>query len=126
MEKVKALNMAEIEFYGKESVEKAYRETMSHINTPAPLPDGWGAQHQKHFTKLLTEMAKALGYNLQQLDVLDGGYYPQGLIDIEVEQQAVRRALVETLTGNRPLLISPAAPTPPSPFPRPPAPPIAS
>jgi hypothetical protein len=42
-------------------------------------------------TKLLSEMAKVLGYNLQQLDVLEGGYYPQGFFDIETEEQDSRR-----------------------------------
>ena len=78
--------------------------------------------HRKLVTKLLTEMAKVLGYELQQLDVLDGGYHPQGFVDIENEQQAVRRALIQTLSGNRPLIVSPAAPAPPAPFPPPPAP----
>jgi hypothetical protein len=67
-------------------------------------------------------MAKVLSYNLQQLDVLEGGYYPQGFADIELEQQSVRRALIQVLSGNRPLIVSPAAPTLPAPFPPPPAP----
>jgi hypothetical protein len=44
-------------------------------------------------TRLLSEIAQVLGYKLQQLDVLEGGFYPQGLADIEVEQQAVRRSI---------------------------------
>ena len=67
-------------------------------------------------------MAKVLGYNIQQLDVLEGGYWPQGFVDIESEQQQVRQVLLEVLSGRRPLTVSPAAPTPPSPFPPPPAP----
>ncbi len=66
-------------------------------------------------------MARELGYELPQLDVLEGGYYPQGLVDIETEQQAVRRALIEVLSGRRPLGVSPAAPLPPAPFPPPPS-----
>jgi hypothetical protein len=121
-ERVKALNLVEIEFYGAKPVELAHREVMNHINTPPPLPEGWNDRQRKLLTKLLSEMAKVLGYELQQLDVLDGGYYPQGFLDIELEQQALRRALIEVLSGRRPLIISPAAPTPPSPFPPPPAP----
>lgn len=67
-------------------------------------------------------MAKVLGYNLQQLDVLEGGYYPQGLMDMELEQQAVRRALIEVLSGRRPLAVSPGTAIPPAPFPFPPPP----
>jgi Family of unknown function (DUF6680) len=121
-DRVKALNMAEIEFYGIQPVEEAYREIMKHMNLPRPLPAGWLNRQQTLLTKLLTEMAKVLGYDLQQLDVLEGGYYPQGYADIETEQQAVRQALVEVLSGRRPLLVSPAAPAPPAPFPPPPPP----
>ena len=96
---------------------------MAHINAPKPLPAGWADRQRTLITKLLSEMAKVLGYDLQQLDVLEGGYYPQeGIADIELEQQAARRAVIEVFTGNRPLIISPAAPAPPMPFPPPPPP----
>jgi hypothetical protein len=119
-EKAVALNMVEIEFYGIQSVQEAHREVMAHINAPRPLPDNWGDRHRALLTRLLSEIAQVLGYKLQQLDVLEGGYYPQGLADMEVEQQAVRRALIEVLSGRRPLGVSPAAPAPPAPFPPPP------
>jgi len=121
-DRVKALNMVEIEFHGIAPVEQAHRRVMENINLLHPLPDNWSENQRKLITKLLSEMATFLGYKLEQLDVLDGGYYPQGYVDIELEQQAVRQALVEVLSGKRPLLISPAAPAPPSPFPPPPAP----
>lgn len=121
-DRVAALNMVEIEFHGVEPIQAAYREVMKHANHPKPLPANWGDQHAKLVTKLLSEMARLLGYKLQQLDVLDGGYYPEGLADMEAEQQAVRRALIQVLNGNRPLLVSPAAPTPPVPYPPPPPP----
>lgn len=35
-DKVTALNMVEIEFYGIKSVQDAHREVMAHINTPPP------------------------------------------------------------------------------------------
>jgi hypothetical protein len=119
---VRALSLIEIDFYGIKPVENAHREVMTHINTPRPLPAGWDDRLRKLLTKLLSEMAKVLSYNLQQLDVLEGGYYPQGIADIELEQQSVRRALIQVLSGNRPLIVSPAAPTLPAPFLPPPAP----
>ena len=119
-EGVTALNMVEIEFYGVQSVQNAHREVMAHINAPRPLPGGWNDRHRTLLTRLLSDMAIALGYNLPQPDVLEGGYYPQGLEDLDVEQQAVRRALIEVLSGRRPLAVSPAAPSPPAPFPPPP------
>lgn len=121
-ERVTALNMVEIEFHGVAPVENAYRDVMRHINHARPLPQNWGSEQLKLVTRLMSEIGKSLGYELQQLDMLDGGYYPEGLADIEAEQQAVRRAIIETLCGNRPLRVSPAAPAPPAPFPPPPEP----
>jgi hypothetical protein len=121
-ERVKALNMVEIEFYGIEPVQRAYREAMNHINLPKPLPDNWADEQRKYITKLLTEMALVLGYRLQQLDVFDGGYYPDGLAELDKEQQSVRRSLIEVLSGRRPLIVSQGAATPPAPFPPPPMP----
>jgi len=121
-DRVKSLNLVEIDFHGVSSVEYAYRDLMQHINTPPPLPANWHERQRSLTTKLLSEMAKILGYDLQQLDVLEGGYWPQGFQDIEAQQQQVRQSLIEVLTGRRPLLISSAAPTPPSPFPPPPQP----
>lgn len=125
-DKVMALNMVEIDFYGIKTVEKAHQEVMSHINLPRPLPVDWGDRHRKLLTKLLSEMAEVLGYDLQQLDVLEGGYYPQGFADIELEQQELRREFIQVLSGNRSLRVSPAAPAPPAPFPPPPEPPGAN
>lgn len=125
-EKVTALNMVEIDFHGIKLVEDAYQEVVTHLNNPkisfAKDPKEWEDRHRKLLTKLLSEMAKVLGYKLQQLDMLDGGYYPQGLLNIELQEEAVRLALIQVLNGHRPLIISPIAPTPPAPFPPPPAP----
>lgn len=121
-DRVRALNLLEIEFYGIQAVQKAYRDVMRHINLPQPLPQGWANEQQKLLTRLLTEMAKVLGYDLQQLDVLEGGYYPQGYADTKAEEQAVRQALMEVLSGRRPLLVGQSAPTPAAPFPPPPVP----
>lgn len=120
---VTALNMVEIEFYGIQEVEAAYRKTMIHINHSRPLPNDWGDQHKKNLALLISKIANFLGYQLEQIATLDGGYYPDGLVNQELEQQAVRQAIIATLSGNRPLRVSPAAPTPPLPFPPPPEPP---
>jgi hypothetical protein len=119
-DRVTALNMVEIEFYGLRPVQDAHREVMAHMNLSRPLPAGWDERLRTLMARLLSEMAKALGYELQQLDVLEGGYYPQAFADLDVEQQALRRAVIEVFSGRRPLGVSPAAPVPPAPFPPPP------
>jgi hypothetical protein len=120
-DKVKALNMVEVDFYGISKVLVAHKDVMSYINTGGARGDveKWDDRHRKLMTKLLSEMAISLGYELEQLDVLEGGYYPQGFADIEAEQREVRLALIQILAGKRPLTVSPSVPIPPQPFPPP-------
>ena len=40
-DKVRALNLIEIDFYGIQPVSDAHREVMRHINTAPPLPVGF-------------------------------------------------------------------------------------
>lgn len=56
-------------------------------------------------TKILSEMAKSLHIKVEQLDIFEGGYVPQGHIDIEREQAAIRRLLSEMADGKRSLPI---------------------
>lgn len=116
LEKVDALNMIEIEFYGVKSVQSAHRAVMAHIDKPPTLPERWNAEHRALMTRLLSEIAEVLGYNLSQLDLMEGGYYPQELTDMELEQQELRRAMIEVLSGRRPLGVAAAAPAAPAPY----------
>ncbi len=120
-ERVHALNLVEIEFYGVQSVEKAYKFLMEHINV-RPLDQTWDSEFRKRMTKLLSTIAKELGYQLEQLDVLDGGYYPQGFSDEQDELRTARRLLNDVLSGHRSLLVSSVPPMPSFPFPPPPPP----
>jgi hypothetical protein len=124
-ERVRALNMVEIEFHGMKSVEAAYSNLFQHLHTQITEAnsEAWHDRSRKLSTVLLSEIAKVLGYKLQQLDVLDGGYYPQGNADIEVELQSIRRLFIEVLAGKRSIAVSQALASPPAPFPPPPPPP---
>jgi hypothetical protein len=76
---------------------------MRYINTPAPPDERWAQRHRSCLTKLLSAMAKTLGYNFEQLDVFEGGYYPSGWGQTEGQQLALRLGLVELLSGKCPL-----------------------
>lgn len=118
-DKVTALNMVEIEFYGIPSVQDAHREVMTHINIPPPQPPGWADRHRSLMTRLLSEMARELGYKLPQLDCWKVAITRKvwRILRPSCRQSA---ALIEVLSGRRPLGVSPAAPVPPAPFPPPP------
>jgi hypothetical protein len=59
-------------------------------------------------TKLLHAIAKALNYKIEQLDILEGGYTPQGFFDDLEAQRQLRTLMAELLSGKRPLVVKPA------------------
>jgi hypothetical protein len=51
--------------------------------------------------RLLHAMATALKFPVQQLEIFEGGYTPQGWVDVEAEQALVRKLFVEIYAGLR-------------------------
>jgi hypothetical protein len=99
---VNTLNLVEVEFYRVPEVMTAYRELMRHINTPNSA-EMWAQRHRSNLTKLVSAMAKDLGYRFEQLDVFEGGYYPMGWGQTEEQQLAMRLGLIELFSGKRTL-----------------------
>jgi hypothetical protein len=46
-------------------------------------------------------MTSVMNIKIPELDILDGGYNPQGVVDLEAEQKAIRVLLTEIAKGNR-------------------------
>jgi hypothetical protein len=99
---VNALNLVEIDFYGSKPVPATYKELIRHFNNYANSPQ-WAERHRTLLTKLLSEMAAHLGYQIPQLEVFEGGYYPTGFAQMEEQQVAMRLGLIELLSGKRTL-----------------------
>ena len=55
-------------------------------------------------------MARRLGIRVEQLDILEGVYHPRGFWQIEQEQQALRRLLLEIAAGQRAITVVLAPP----------------
>ena len=66
---------------------------------------------QNLLTKLIYEISKVLKFKVEQLDILEGNYIPQGWNDDYWEQKLVRKALIDVLGGRHPILIQSHAPT---------------
>ncbi len=120
-EHVGALNLVEIEFHGVEKVLTPYKALMTHFateharrpNETATNDDGeTEARHKddrfharineeraKLRTTMLHAIAQQLSYRIDQLDIFDGGYSPEGHAMIEWEQQMIRRFVVDLYTG---------------------------
>lgn len=97
---VGALNLIEIEFAKEKKVIAAWKAYFLKLNErfPTNLPsqaaDEVISQRQKLLTKLIFEISQVLQFKVEQLDILDGSYVPQGWSDDETEQRIIRMSLI--------------------------------
>lgn len=122
-EHVGSLNLVEIEFRRDPKVIEAWKALFKHLGTQHPrrpdevVPDGANEQgagardtaygnrlhdeRQRLLAKLLHAMAKAVGFKIEQLEIFEGGYTPQGWADVELEQTVIRRFFAHLAVGQR-------------------------
>jgi hypothetical protein len=102
----------------------AFKALLDHLGVAHPATADWLDRRQRLATKLISAMATSLGYRMDQLEVLEGGYRPQGWDTVEGEQQQLRQLLIDLLSARRSLQITPVAGTPAPPVVYPPPPTI--
>jgi hypothetical protein len=100
---VNALNTVEVEFAGVKAVESAYGDLLQHLNLQTPQSPEWMDKWRRLQTRLLYAIAVHLGYKMEQLDVLEGGYIPSLWGTLEEQQRALLQAMNDLLSGNRAL-----------------------
>ncbi len=119
---VRALNMIDLEFYGRKifgfrlqfsaerAVINAWRIYQDHLNTPqnerGEPPQGigpWLARGDELFTELLYHISFALGFNFDRVQLRRGIYSPRAHDENEVAQLVIRNGLVRLLSGTEPL-----------------------
>ena len=80
-------------------------------------------ERQDLLTKLISEIAKVLDIEMEQLKILRGNYVPQGWADEEWEQRLSRRGLLDLVCGRTSIAVRLDAPRQlASPYPPPPDP----
>lgn len=128
---VGALNLVEIEFYGENAVIESWKAYWTHLRQALPVDPNQQQQFLRDqeglLTKLLHAIAKTLEFNIEQLEIFEGGYVPQGWVDDDQSVRVMRALILEILNGRRGLPIVPmnvAAhnPYPPAPDEVPPPP----
>lgn len=122
---VGALNLVEIEFHGEPNVINAWKDYFSYLGRKAPTESAEVAvflsERGSLLTKLLHAMALTLKFQIEQLEIFEGGYTPQGWEDEQLTLQALRHYMLEILMGNRALPVTHMTnPAPEGPFPPPP------
>lgn len=114
-EHVSALNMIDIEFYGKiffgkhkqsegeKEITNAWKLYNDHLNNKSPYdnPDIWNEKVDDLFTALLYAMAKYLGYDFDEVQLKRNCYRPLGHDDLELDLYKLRKGLVGVLDGER-------------------------
>lgn len=124
-EHVEALNLVEIEFHGEDAVLSAWRSYWNHLQEQTPqdpnLQEKFYINRDGLLTKLLHAMARSLKFDIEQLDIFEGGYVPQGWFDDEQSGRELRALALEILNGRRGIPVVPLAiPMTSSPYPPPP------
>jgi polysaccharide pyruvyl transferase WcaK-like protein len=103
-EHVKALNAIEIEFYNDEKVINAWKkyfDTLHERLDPDPNMNlAFSLRKQQVFARLVHAIAVHLKINIEQLDILAGGYAPQGWANDENEQREIRRRFLKLLDSD--------------------------
>ena len=116
---VSALNMIDIEFYGRhffgvkfqtpaeKSVTNSWKNYNDQLNSkylPEQFPT-WVERGDQLFTTLLYNMSCALGYNFDEVQLKRDCYSPVAHGNLEQDQHQLRKALLEVLAGTRALPI---------------------
>jgi hypothetical protein len=102
-EHVSALNLIEIEFHGYRQVIAAWKTYFQHLAAGVDPKDSERVTRERRtlLAKLLYEMAKVMKIHIEQLDILEGGYVPQAAMDVEQQNQLIRRLFTEIISGDR-------------------------
>jgi hypothetical protein len=115
---VTALNVIQTEFHDDEKVITAYKKYID--NLAVGLAAGSSEEATKKFVddrddafnEMMFELGKHLGFTLDKRELAKYSYAPQGWVNIEAEQNAIRHFAIELLQGKRPLPITPFQPSP--------------
>jgi hypothetical protein len=83
-EHVAAINLIEVEFHGVKPVIEAWSNYLTHLNTPNPTGateeqhQVWNEKRAELLAILLVKVAAHLGITKGEIEILHGGYAPQG------------------------------------------------
>ena len=120
---VEALNLVEIEFSDCEQIKQAFTVLFEHFATQHPrLPteevnDAMELNEvirrnsafdtrihndrQAQLARLLHAIAKELKFSIEQLEIFEGGYRPQGWADLELDERVIRKYVTDLYLGRR-------------------------
>jgi hypothetical protein len=100
---VNAFNSVPLEFYGDEDVLKPWRVYFDHLETKGMDPAVWADKRWDLYAALLHAISQHLGYDFDLIGIKKKIYAPEAHGKLQADQEAVRVAVMELLTGKRTL-----------------------
>ena len=116
-EHVTSLNVIQTEFHDDERVIGAYKKYIENL-AGQDLPSDpeklrrYIENRDDVFMELMAEIGRHLGFKLDKRELAKYSYAPQGWLNVESEQVAIRQLALELLRGKRPIAITPFQPHP--------------
>jgi hypothetical protein len=101
---VQALNLIDVEFIAdnedERAVRDAWKELLDHFNSYKEAANP--LEKSRELTAiLLSAIGRSLGYKFDKVYLKKGAYYPAFAVNVEQEQHALRRSLLDVLEGKR-------------------------
>ncbi|MGB4068900.1 MAG: DUF6680 family protein, partial [Nitrospira sp.] len=104
---VEALNRIDLEFDKKEKNEKAvieaWKEYLNLLGNKQLTPEQWTVKRVDLLVELLHKMAIVLNYDFDKTHIKNSSYSPMAHGELEEQQTAIRKGVIEVLEGKRPL-----------------------
>jgi hypothetical protein len=99
---VQALNLIDVEFTENTAEERAVRDAWRELNdlyaSFNKTPNAADKANDLN-AALLAAMGRCLGYDFDKVYLKKGAYYPEFLVNVEVEQHSLRKLVLELLGG---------------------------
>jgi hypothetical protein len=121
-ERVRALNMIDLVFYGRRRFGRNWRSDTEQAVLDAwkivldELSDPWNdkvnndarlTRRTDLFINLLVAMGEDVRYRFDRVQLKNGAYFPTGHGTTTAEQNELRRLAIQLLKGDRPLVVKP-------------------
>lgn len=104
---VEALNRIDLEFGRGNKKEKAVVEAWKayhdHLHSKPTNNDQWAVKSVDLLVEMLHKMAIVLGYDFDKTHIKNSSYAPQRHSDTEAQWEAIRKGLIDIMTGTAPL-----------------------
>ena len=100
---INALNMIDVEFYGKDkklkNVVDAWKLYLNHLKNKGLSDEVWEQRGTELFEDLLDIMATCLDYDFDRVSIKETSYYPEGYGEIDEENRIIRKGLAGVFSG---------------------------